>query len=118
MEIRRRFAVEGSIEGSGSAVLEIETAVLGHAQRIYPALLWGDGSAVLVDSAYPGKEGELLDGAKLVLGSTEPIAALLITHQDIDHIGGGKASSRCSEGPSPSTRMRSTRHSSGERGCC
>jgi len=74
----------------GFAALALDVAVLGHAQRIHPALVWDSGSAALVDSGYSGKEGELLAQAREALGDLEHLAALVVTHQDIDHIGGGE----------------------------
>jgi glyoxylase-like metal-dependent hydrolase (beta-lactamase superfamily II) len=74
----------------GFAALALDVAILGHAQRLYPVLVWDSDSAVLVDTGYPGKEDALLALAKEALGDLDRIAAIVVTHQDIDHIGGGE----------------------------
>jgi len=63
-----------------------------NASTIYPALLWDEREgATLVDAGVPGSHvpiGEHL--ARLGLGWKD-VRRLIITHQDIDHIGGAEA---------------------------
>ena len=59
----------------------------GNSGPIYPVLLWDEQEAVLVDSGLPGQL-ELLRAAVASAGfALEEINTLILTHQDIDHIG-------------------------------
>lgn len=57
---------------------------------IYPVLTWDDNELILIDTALPGQT-ELLKEAVLKAGfSLEKITKVIITHQDMDHIGSAK----------------------------
>lgn len=57
---------------------------------LHPVLLWDDNDLVLIDAALPGQI-ELLREAVLKAGfALEEITKLIITHQDMDHIGCAK----------------------------
>jgi len=63
-----------------------------HTSTIYPVLLWDErDGATLIDAGVPGSHVEI-EGhlARLGLGWKD-IRRLLLTHQDIDHIGGARA---------------------------
>jgi glyoxylase-like metal-dependent hydrolase (beta-lactamase superfamily II) len=77
------------IVANGVAAFALSSSILGHDNVIYPVLLWDDTSAVLVDSGYPNHYQAVLDETKKITGSLELLKAIVITHQDMDHIGGG-----------------------------
>jgi len=65
------------------AMLEIE-AQLG---CVYPTLTWGKGHLVLIDAGFPG-QAELIKDAIANEGfRPEDLTEIILTHQDIDHIG-------------------------------
>jgi glyoxylase-like metal-dependent hydrolase (beta-lactamase superfamily II) len=75
---------------SGVIVLEVAAEVMGSSRVIYPTLLRDGGAVALVDTGFPG-EGPLaaLRAAAGEAGaSLAGLDAVLITHQDLDHIGG------------------------------
>jgi glyoxylase-like metal-dependent hydrolase (beta-lactamase superfamily II) len=74
--------------GENTEALEITMSLLGTRGIIHPALLWDDrDGATLVDAGMPGQltdiEGKL---GELGLKLTD-IRRILLTHQDLDHIG-------------------------------
>jgi glyoxylase-like metal-dependent hydrolase (beta-lactamase superfamily II) len=53
-----------------------------------PTLIWDEESAVLIDTGMPGWL-ELVRNAMLEVGVTfDRLTAVILTHQDLDHIGG------------------------------
>ena len=73
-------------------VLEIPMSFAGRTSVIHPVLLRDDdGSSTLIDTGMPGQLEqfrELMQKAGVPLSS---LARIIITHQDIDHIGGAQA---------------------------
>ena len=74
----------------GVEMLEIETTVMGRPNTIYPVLLQDGRDTVLVDTGYPGpaslsKITSALAGCNL---SLQDLTRVILTHQDLDHIGG------------------------------
>jgi glyoxylase-like metal-dependent hydrolase (beta-lactamase superfamily II) len=64
--------------------------IKGEHGTIYPVLVWDDTEVVLIDAAVPG-QNELLREAVTSAGfSLERITKVIITHQDLDHIGCAK----------------------------
>lgn len=71
----------------GIAMLEITATIMGRPSTICPSVIWNGEHTILIDTGYPGQatlfeealqqEGLPLDG----------LTDILITHQDIDHIG-------------------------------
>ena len=56
----------------------------------YPTLLWDEKDVVLIDTGFPG-QFELLKEAIAKCGFTpEQVTKVILTHQDIDHIGNAK----------------------------
>jgi glyoxylase-like metal-dependent hydrolase (beta-lactamase superfamily II) len=74
--------------GENTEALEITMSLLGNRGIIHPALLWDDrDGATLVDAGMPGQLGDIegkLDELGLKLSD---IRRILLTHQDLDHIG-------------------------------
>lgn len=71
----------------GIEMLEISVQVMGGVDTIYPTLLWDQESAVLIDTGYPGLLPKLKEAVKEADVPWEQLRTVIITHQDLDHIG-------------------------------
>lgn len=72
----------------GVKALEISENLLGQLREIYPTLLWDQDEIILVDTGYPGQL-DLFREAFVKAGvSLEQLTKIIVTHQDVDHIGG------------------------------
>ena len=72
---------------TGVEMITLEAEAFGGKIAIHPTLLWDEQMAVLVDTGMPGS-WELIRAAMIEAGvSPEKLKAVIITHQDIDHIG-------------------------------
>jgi glyoxylase-like metal-dependent hydrolase (beta-lactamase superfamily II) len=72
-------------------VLDLETDQLGTPSWVHPTLVWDEKEAVLIDSGYPGLLERLLAELEKAGVSPGQLTQLILTHQDIDHIGGANA---------------------------
>jgi glyoxylase-like metal-dependent hydrolase (beta-lactamase superfamily II) len=72
---------------NGVEMLELSANVLGGVQTIYPTLLWDKDTAVLVDTGFPGLSPKLFEAMEKANIPLEKLSQIIITHQDIDHIG-------------------------------
>jgi glyoxylase-like metal-dependent hydrolase (beta-lactamase superfamily II) len=54
---------------------------------IYPTLLWDDDTAVLVDAGFPGMLQQIREAMGSAGLSFDRLDKVIVTHQDIDHIG-------------------------------
>ena len=75
---------------SDVSVLEISVTVMNAPAKIFPVLIRDEKSNILVDSGYPG-DASLQQLTEALQAAGVPLSALtdvIITHQDIDHIGG------------------------------
>lgn len=74
----------------GIAMLKLPMNITGRKSTIYPTLIWDAETVILVDSGAPGT----LDGIKNAMENAGVpfgrLSKIIITHQDIDHIGGLK----------------------------
>jgi len=70
------------------AALELSSQVLGETRVIYPTILWDDEHVLLVDTGYQGQFGLLRDVSAAVGAPFERLTHVLMTHHDIDHVGG------------------------------
>ncbi|MCL6458120.1 MAG: MBL fold metallo-hydrolase [Gorillibacterium sp.] len=71
----------------GIHMLEITQVIMGKQDTINPTLFFDEDNVILVDSGYPGqleKLREVVEQAGLTL---DAINKIIVTHQDIDHIG-------------------------------
>jgi glyoxylase-like metal-dependent hydrolase (beta-lactamase superfamily II) len=72
---------------NGIEMLDLEMNMMGNKQSIHPTLLHDSQHAVLVDVGMPGS----LEEIKAAMGKAgvpfDHLDAVILTHQDIDHIG-------------------------------
>jgi glyoxylase-like metal-dependent hydrolase (beta-lactamase superfamily II) len=68
--------------------LELRMNLTGQSSVIYPALLWDSDGATLVDTGIPGQLEALRGEIENAGFDFESISRVILTHQDIDHIGG------------------------------
>jgi len=76
---------------NGIEMLELEMNMMGRESTIYPTLIWDDDTVILVDAglsvSLPGIKKAMKDAGM----PFEKLSKIIITHQDIDHIGGIKS---------------------------
>ncbi|MGE7921204.1 MBL fold metallo-hydrolase [Viridibacillus sp. NPDC093762] len=58
-----------------------------HGNIIHPILLWDQEMAVLIDTGFPGQIKDLNEGMEKVGVSIDKLKVVILTHQDVDHIG-------------------------------
>lgn len=58
-----------------------------HGNIIHPTLLWDHEMAVLIDTGFPGQIEDLRMAMQKVGVSLDKLNSVILTHQDIDHIG-------------------------------
>jgi glyoxylase-like metal-dependent hydrolase (beta-lactamase superfamily II) len=71
----------------GIEMLTLSAVVLGRESVIHPTLLWDDEVALLVDTGYPGQSDLLLAAIESAGVPFGRLSKIILTHQDIDHIG-------------------------------
>jgi glyoxylase-like metal-dependent hydrolase (beta-lactamase superfamily II) len=69
---------------NGVAMLELK--VQGFV--LNPTLIWDDETAVLIDAGMPGQLEQIRAAMSEVGVSFDKLKAVILTHQDLDHIGG------------------------------
>src|ERR687885_104667 len=74
--------------GENIEALELRMNLTGQSSVIYPALLWNSDEATLVDTGIPGQLDALRGEIENAGVDFESISRIILTHQDIDHIGG------------------------------
>jgi len=73
--------------GKNIEALELSMNMGGGSRSIYPVLLWDDKEAVLVDTGMPGQLADIRKAVEAAGARFEDIRHIILTHQDIDHIG-------------------------------
>jgi len=68
-------------------MLSISAPVLGHTDTVHPVLLWDDHDVVLVDTGFPRQLNQLREAIECQGVNLGRLNRMIITHQDIDHIG-------------------------------
>ena len=68
--------------------LDLKMDLFGEPSSVYPTLLWDENDAVLVDAGFPGQLERLREAIEQAGVPLERLTRLIVTHQDIDHIGG------------------------------
>ena len=74
----------------GIEMLEISMKLLGMERNVYPTLIWDDNNVILVDAAIPDCLPEIKDAMIKAGVPFEGLDSIIVTHQDIDHVGGIK----------------------------
>ncbi|MDR6549772.1 MBL fold metallo-hydrolase [Paenibacillus qinlingensis] len=68
--------------------LALSVPIMGQVNVIHPALLLDEQGAILVDTGFPGTLPLLRNTLENLGVALSKLDSVLITHQDIDHIGG------------------------------
>jgi glyoxylase-like metal-dependent hydrolase (beta-lactamase superfamily II) len=69
-------------------VLDLKIDIFGTPASVHPTLVWSEKDAVLIDAGFPGELEQLQAAIERAGVSLERLTKLIVTHQDIDHIGG------------------------------
>ena len=64
--------------------------IMGMERKIYPTLIWDNDTVVLVDAGAPNSLNEIKKAMEDADVPFERLTKIIVTHQDIDHIGGIK----------------------------
>src|ERR1700730_3927177 len=72
---------------NGVEMLEISATIMGKIDVIYPTLLWDEDMVILVDTGYPGQMPLFREAIQNAGVPFEKLSKVIITHQDLDHIG-------------------------------
>jgi len=83
--------------GKNLEALEVQMRIGANSSTIYPVLLWDkkDG-ATLIDTGVPGSEAAIGEHLQRLGLGWKDVRRIIITHQDIDHIGGASAAVKAS----------------------
>ncbi|MGZ7127161.1 MAG: MBL fold metallo-hydrolase [Halobacteriota archaeon] len=68
-------------------VLELPMKSFTGQSMIHPTLTWDDDTVMLVDAGFPGQLQQIRDAMTSAGVSFDRLDKVIITHQDIDHIG-------------------------------
>ncbi len=71
----------------GVEMLEISTNVMGRPDTVNPVLIFDERDAILVDAGFPGQAPAIVAAIESAGVPLERLGNVIITHQDIDHIG-------------------------------
>jgi glyoxylase-like metal-dependent hydrolase (beta-lactamase superfamily II) len=78
--------------GDKAEALEVTMSFLGGSGIIHPVVLWdGTDGITLVDAGLPGQLPQIEEGLKKLGLELRDVRRLLLTHQDVDHIGSAEA---------------------------
>ncbi|WP_257348853.1 MBL fold metallo-hydrolase [Pseudalkalibacillus decolorationis] len=71
----------------GVQMLELYVEAFDSRQELNPTLIWDDETAILIDTGTPGQLEQIRTAMNEVGVSMGNLKAIILTHQDIDHIG-------------------------------
>ncbi|HET7628680.1 MAG TPA: MBL fold metallo-hydrolase [Bacillales bacterium] len=71
----------------GVYMLENTTGVMGQPNTVHPILIASDDAFVLIDTGFTGQFPQLQDALEVHEVPLEKLTDLIISHQDLDHIG-------------------------------
>jgi glyoxylase-like metal-dependent hydrolase (beta-lactamase superfamily II) len=71
----------------GIEALELNANSMGRPTVIYPTLMWDDETVILVDTGFPGQINAIREAMNKTGVAFEKLNKVILTHQDIDHIG-------------------------------
>ena len=72
----------------GIEMLELPMNMMGMERTIYPTLMWDEDAVVIVDAGIPNSLNEIKKAMNKAGVPFERLNKIIVTHQDIDHIGG------------------------------
>jgi glyoxylase-like metal-dependent hydrolase (beta-lactamase superfamily II) len=72
----------------GVEMLELQAEAFGSRSVLNPTLVWDEDAAVLIDTGMPGLWGQIRAAMESVGVTLDKLKAVILTHQDLDHIGG------------------------------
>jgi glyoxylase-like metal-dependent hydrolase (beta-lactamase superfamily II) len=72
----------------GVETIEIATNFRGKPEVYYPTLIWDNDGAILVDAGIPNQLEIFKEAISKAGISFDKLSKIIITHQDLDHIGG------------------------------
>jgi glyoxylase-like metal-dependent hydrolase (beta-lactamase superfamily II) len=72
---------------TGVKMIPLQGEAFGKPMVIYPTLLWDDDRAVLVDTGMPGSWETIRQEMSRAGIPPERLQTIILTHQDLDHIG-------------------------------
>jgi glyoxylase-like metal-dependent hydrolase (beta-lactamase superfamily II) len=75
----------------GIEMIKLPMNLMGMNRTIYPTLIWDDDSVVLVDAGVTNSLPEIKNAMEDANIPFEKFNKIIVTHQDIDHIGGIKS---------------------------
>jgi glyoxylase-like metal-dependent hydrolase (beta-lactamase superfamily II) len=67
--------------------LELTMALMGNPSVIHPTLIWDENGATLIDTGVPGQFEDIKAAIENVGLSFSNLRRVILTHQDVDHIG-------------------------------
>jgi glyoxylase-like metal-dependent hydrolase (beta-lactamase superfamily II) len=73
---------------NGVEALELTVNLMGRETTIYPTMFWDNESVILVDAGFPGIEQQIRETIEKTGVRFDRLNKVIITHQDIDHVGG------------------------------
>lgn len=73
--------------GNQVEALELTMQLGGNASTIYPTLFWNEEGATLVDTGVPGQLDDIQAAIEKAGKSFSDVNQIVLTHQDVDHIG-------------------------------
>lgn len=73
---------------NGIEMLEISSNIMGNISVINPTLICDKDTVILVDAGYPGELSKIREAIENTGMSFDKINMVILTHHDIDHIGG------------------------------
>jgi glyoxylase-like metal-dependent hydrolase (beta-lactamase superfamily II) len=71
----------------GVEVLELQMQSFAGKSVVHPTLIWDDDTVVLVDAGFPGQLDQIREAIETAGVPSDRLDKVIITHQDIDHIG-------------------------------
>jgi glyoxylase-like metal-dependent hydrolase (beta-lactamase superfamily II) len=71
-------------------MLEVHIPRGGGEMIVYPTLIWDDSHLLLFDTGIPGSGKYFAEAIKAAGQEPSALTDIILTHQDVDHIGGAK----------------------------
>ncbi|MGN7233855.1 MBL fold metallo-hydrolase [Priestia megaterium] len=72
---------------SGVEVIELKIEALGNQIVLNPTLVWDNKMSILIDTGVPGQLNQIKEAIAKADVHFDTLKAIILTHQDIDHIG-------------------------------